>query len=238
VKRDLRKFMPDVSRVLRDYSPEAIEERERKALENVNRPTPAGFFTTPDGSAPRASAPSPWAQNGAPPLDPAALPSATAPPPAEESPVTKAARHEKTTKATERQQKVKSKHVALAVALGLGVATLAVAMPALLTKRPAPAVKPPPSATATLQPLATTPSGSPAPPAPSVASSASPPAMTSPPSTAPSELPNRRHVEPKPHATLDDPYGDSGAPAPPPKTAEPAVPAPPQPKPALAPEDF
>ena len=67
---DLRDYVPDIAKVLEEHTPEAVTERRRKALELVDRPTPA---------PPRVSAPSPWAQGAGGELDKAALPSATAP---------------------------------------------------------------------------------------------------------------------------------------------------------------
>ena len=63
-------YKPAMAKVLEEHTPEAVTERRRKALELVDRPTPA---------PPRVSAPSPWAQGAGGELDKAALPSATAP---------------------------------------------------------------------------------------------------------------------------------------------------------------
>jgi hypothetical protein len=72
MKHDLRDYVPDVARVLKDYAPEAVKERRRKALELLERPTPPPA---------RVSTPSPWVKAGgqAGEIDKAALPSAMAP---------------------------------------------------------------------------------------------------------------------------------------------------------------
>jgi hypothetical protein len=97
MKNDRPKYMPDVAKILRENEPAAFEARQRKALAKVYE---AGLIErlTPEPVA-RPSGPSPWAKEGAgagAEIDAAALPSAMMPAaslaPAEERPVTKAAR--------------------------------------------------------------------------------------------------------------------------------------------------
>jgi hypothetical protein len=100
MKDDLSKYMPDVGKVLEESRPERIKARRRKAVEKL---VDAGLIereTPPPAVEARVSAPSPWAKDGegaSAEIDKEELPSAMAPaaaPPAEERPVTKAAKPE------------------------------------------------------------------------------------------------------------------------------------------------
>ena len=98
MKEDLSRFDLDVGKVVEETTPELVKERRRKAVQKLvdagmierETPPPAADAAAAVGT----SAPSPWAKDGASAeIDAAEPPSARMPAaPAEETPVTKAAR--------------------------------------------------------------------------------------------------------------------------------------------------
>jgi hypothetical protein len=232
MKHDLRNYVPDVAKVLEESHPEAIEKRQRKAREKLRE---AGLLdrATPAPAA-RASAPSPWAKDGArPSFDQEALPSALVPAaPAEDRPVTKAA-----------APAVKRWPATWILVLGSIGFMLAVALTGVLvlmgraTVAAEKAAAVPPSAAATADPVpipkgtmdATgAPSAAAAPSTTATASVSTVPSSTAPPtaSPTPSAAPPPRHgraapnaaatarPQGKPSGTTDAPHGDP-TPAPP-----------------------
>jgi hypothetical protein len=209
VKHDLRKYVPDVTRVLRDYSPEANQERMRKALENVDRPTP------PD-----------LAQSLGP----------MAPPATEEPPVTKAAQPDKPAKGTAARGR-SWKLVAGFAFIALAAPTLAVLV--LRATRPAPsaaatatASAAAPSATAGASSTAST-----APIATAVPSATVLPNAVPVPTAEPSARPLAPKKRPSgTHAPKDEPHAPAPPPAsaaPATATAAPIAPPEPPPQPKI-----